>query len=66
MCVNDLFQFGAVAVHTVPESFLFGMVWTYNRRLPPFTAPWLAQLEERRSAEREVTGSNFSDKDEKP
>ena len=45
----------------------FYSVWCeHNRRLPPFTAPWLAQLEERRSAEKEVTGSNFSDKDEKP
>ena len=21
LCVNDLFQFGAVAVHTIPDSF---------------------------------------------
>ena len=24
MCVNDLFQFGAVAVHTIPDSFSCG------------------------------------------
>ena len=35
MCVKDLFQFCAVAAHTIPDSFSFrreklsGMGWTY-------------------------------------